>query len=54
MRKQIILNDEKFHKDLLQIKAKHGFTSIEAMLKGMLIIYKAHKKELLERRKNGN
>ena len=42
----IKISDEKFYKRLLQIKARHGFSSLEAMLKGMEFIYKTKIKEL--------
>ena len=42
----IKIADERFYKRLLQIKAKHGFSSLEAMLKGMEKVYKIHLKEL--------
>ena len=41
----IKISDTDFYKRLLMIKAKHGFSSLEAMLKGMETVYKLHLKE---------
>jgi hypothetical protein len=47
MVKHIRITDEKLHKRLLKIKLKHGFSSMEAMIKGMEKVYISYRKQLL-------
>jgi hypothetical protein len=46
MNKAIRIQDKQFHKRLMRMKLKHGFTSIEAMLKGWEKVYKVYLKEV--------
>lgn len=48
--KAIRLEDQQFHKRLMRMKLRHGFSSIEAMLKGWEKVYNLYLREL----KHGN
>jgi len=44
--KAVYLKDLKFHKRLISMKNKHGFSSVEKMLKGWEKVYKIYLREL--------
>lgn len=46
--KAIRLQDPKFHKQLMRIKLRHGFSSMEQMLKAMTKLYVYERKEVIQ------